>query len=228
MPPAAAGQPGEVLGDDPLLRRHPRRGHRVEDVAGQRAEVDGDEAAHPQHPLAALAHPQHGRDGQAGQEVRGVDRGEEEVVQAGLALLRAGVAAPGVLQPLGRQCAAADPLVDPDRHRVVHRQAELVGEAAAVEVDDQADDRQPPVAQEVQVVARRRLDVPGDGADPQPQEHLHRVVGDAEQPGSTPAAGRRSRASRPCARTAACGRLAGASSSGESSRRADMQGSLGR
>ena len=181
--PAASGEPGDGLVDVALLGGHPRRCHRVDDVADEGAEVDGDVAAHPEQPLLAVADPQHRGDGQPGQEVAGVDGGEEDVVPARVALAQARVTAEVLLEPHGRQGAATDPLVEADRHRDVHRQAELVGEAAAVEVDDQADHRDRPVADEPQVVAPRRLDVPGDGAEPQPDEHGDGVVGDAEQLG---------------------------------------------
>ena len=101
--PAAAGDPGQVGVDVALARGPPRRRHRVGDVDRQRAVADRDQPAHPQRELVAVADPQHRRDGQAGDEVGGVDGGEEQVVPARVAGRVAGAAAPGLLQHLRRE-----------------------------------------------------------------------------------------------------------------------------
>ena len=150
--PAAAAHPVD-LPQVAVAGGHPRRRHRVGPEQHQRDDVQGDEAAHPQHPLGPVADPEHAGDGQPDQEVGGVDGGEEDVVPAGRHGLEARVAAPRGLQPLGRGHPAAQPLVEADRHRVVHRRADLVRQAAQQPVDDEDQQRPPPVAPEVEVLA---------------------------------------------------------------------------
>ena len=73
------------------------------------------------------------------------------------------------LQPLGRQGAAEEPAVGVDRRGHVDAdEVEVVGDAPAVEVDDQQRDRQAPVAEEREMLADRLAHVPRDGEQPEP------------------------------------------------------------
>ena len=102
-----------------------------------------------------------------------VDRRQEDVVPLGRHRLPARHPAQVRLQPLRRQGPAEQPTVGLDRLGDVDAEdPEVVGDPAAVEVDEKDEERWPPVAQEVEVLPRRPPHVPGDGREPEKDDDL--------------------------------------------------------
>ena len=182
--PAAAGEPGDVGRDVAVAGRHPRRRHRVGDVDGERERGQREVAAHVADPLRPVAHPEPAADAERDEEVRVVDGGEHDVVPLCGRRPVARITAQVCLQELGGEHPAEQPPVGGDGFGDVDADdAEVVGDASAVEVDRQQCQRRPPVPHEREVVAPRPLDVPGDDRQPDPGDRCQRLLGQAEHRG---------------------------------------------
>ena len=187
--PAPAGDPGDVRGDIAVARGHPRWRHRVEHVDDQSQDREGQVAAHVAHPRGSVADPQHRGDDECCEEVGVVHRGEHDVVPMRRHRSLARHAAQVLLEERGGKRPAEEPAVGGDRLGHVHRHAELVGQASAVQVHGEQRQRRPPVPQEGDVGPQRSANVPGDDSQPDPGDRGDRLLGQPDRgdvPGRAP------------------------------------------